>query len=94
MIDLFLNEIKAGDVFIRIEDGMGGSAIRYYFFAGYVDDTKARIKVQEFGGKPRVINKPCPHRNELILLSPAQIAAKRLMVPNLAVILEQLEGKK
>lgn len=54
--DMFGRKIVAGDSFMRIEDRMGGSAIRYYFLGGFTDD--GRIQVQEYGGVPRTINKP------------------------------------
>lgn len=93
MIDIFGTEIKAGDSFLRIENVMGGANLRYYFFAGYVDDTKQRVKVQEYGGKPRVINTPCTHTNKLYKLTNENIGAKNLIIPRLVVVLEALEGK-
>lgn len=92
MKDIFGNTIQVGDTFLRIEQQMGGSRLRYYYFAGYVAGNINRVKVNEYGGKPRIINTP---RCELILLRQDQIDAlgynKQMVYQD---IIKALEGKE
>lgn len=82
MKDLFGRNIVPGDSFLRIEDKMGGSILRYYFLGATLPDGK--IQVQEYGGVPRSILVPCEYKNTLILLTEDLMKLSKLTPPNMA----------
>lgn len=90
--DMFGRKIVAGDSFMRIEDRMGGSAIRYYFLGGFADD--GRIQVQEYGGVPRTINKPNGHKDTLMLLTEDLMKLSGFIAPSIEEVTAPKTAKK
>lgn len=91
--DLFGRKIVPGDSFLRIEDAVGGSNLRYYFLGGIIENGD-KIQVQEYGGSPRTIKRPSPHQSTLILMTPDLLALIKLVPPPIESVVSPKPAKK
>lgn len=76
---------------MRIEQKMGGSDIRFYFLAAFLDD--GRIQVQEYGGSPRAIKVPSPHQSTLMLLTEDLLTLSGFVPPTIDQVVAQPKKK-